>query len=144
MGFCRDTAQGLDGDLGGSATKHPTCGQLSGQAGAPHVRDKAPAASSSGLVDLATTLSKRAEGRDALFAAVTALARVGIREALDLSFLGSGDVLPEDTIAEVLGDCEVPGGAHVPDLKGRNGGHVDPHVHAPCAICESPFRTCCG
>ena len=73
------------------------------------MRDKAPAASSSGLVDLATTLSKRAEGRDALFAAVTALARVGITEALDLSFLGSGDVLPGETIAEVLGDCEVPG-----------------------------------
>ena len=75
------------------------------------MRDKALAASSGGLVDLAAVLGKRAEDRDALHAATAALARVGITEALDLSFLGSGDVLPEETVAEVLGDCAVPGAA---------------------------------
>ena len=106
----RDTAQGLVGGPGGSATEHPTCGQLSGQARGAETTASL-AASPGGLVDLATVLSKRAEDREALFAATAALARVGITEALDLSFLGSGDVLPEETVAEVLENCTVPGTA---------------------------------
>ena len=64
---------------------------------------------SGGLVDLATVLGKRAEDCAALLAVVAALARVGITEALDLSFLGSGDVLPSETVAEVLKGCAVHG-----------------------------------
>ena len=102
----RDAAQDLAGDPGVSATKHPTCRQLGGQARETERQHPLPPASG-GLVDLATVLGKRAEDRDALLAVVAALARVGIMEALDLSFLGSGDVLPSETVAEILRDCIV-------------------------------------
>ena len=106
----RDAAQDLAGGPGGLATKHPTCRQLGGQARGTERQHPLPPAPS-GLVDLATVLGKRAEDRDALLAVVAALALVGITEALDLSFLGSGDVLPSETVAEVLGDCAVHGAA---------------------------------
>ena len=101
----QDAAQDLAGGPGGSATK-PTCQQLGGQARGTERQHPLPPAPS-GLVDLATILGKRAEDRDVLLAVVAALARVGITEALDLSFLGSGDVLPSETVAEVLGECAV-------------------------------------
>ena len=104
----RVAAQDLAGDPGGSATKHPTCRQLGGQARGTERQHPLPPASG-GLADLATVLGKRAENRDALLAVVAALARVGITEALDLSFLGSGDVLPSETVAEILKDCAVHG-----------------------------------
>ena len=104
----RDAAQDLAGYSGGSATKHPTCRQLGGQARGTERQHPLPPAPS-GLVDLATVLGKRAEDRDALLAVVAALARVGITEALELSFLGSGDVFPSETVAKVLGDCAVHG-----------------------------------
>ena len=104
----RDAAQDLVGDPGGSATKHPKCRQLGGQARGTERQHPLPPVSG-GLVDLATVLGKRAEDRDALLAVVAALARVGITEALDLSFLGSGDVLLSETVAEILMDCAVHG-----------------------------------
>ena len=58
---------------------------------------------------MAMVLGKQSENHDALQAAVAALARAGITETLDLSFLGSGDLLPQETVAEVLLDCTVPG-----------------------------------
>ena len=58
---------------------------------------------------MAMVLGKQSKDHDALQAAVAALARAGITEALDLSFLGSGDLLPQETVAEVLSDCTVPG-----------------------------------
>ena len=54
-------------------------------------------------------LGKQSENHDALQAATAALARAGITETLDLAFLGSGDLLPQETVAEVLLDCTVPG-----------------------------------
>ena len=104
----RDAAQDLVGDPGGSATKHHTCWQLGGQARGAERQHPLPPVSG-GLVDLATVLAKRAEDRAALLAVVAALARVGITEALDLSFFGSGDVLPSETVAEILKDCAVHG-----------------------------------
>ena len=106
----RDAAQDLVGDPGGSATKHPTCWQLGGKARGTERQQPLPPVSG-GLVDLATVLGKRAEDRAAMLAVVAALARVGITEALDLSFLGSGDVLPSETAAEILRDCTVHGAA---------------------------------
>ena len=106
----RDAAQDLAGGPEGSATKHSTCWRLGGQAkGTERQHPLSPA--SGWLVDLATVLGKQAEDRDALLAVVAALARVGITEALDLSFLGSGDVLPSETAAEILKDCAVHGAA---------------------------------
>ena len=84
----REAAQNLAGGSGRSATKHLTCWQLGGQARGTERQHPLPPASG-GLVDLATVLGKRVEDRDATHAVVAALARVGITEALDLSFLGS-------------------------------------------------------
>ena len=106
----RDAAQDLAGGPGGSATKHPTYWQLGGRARGTERQHPLPPASG-GLVDLATVLGKRAEDRDALHTVVAALARVGITEALDLSFLGSGGALPSETVAEILKDCAVHGAA---------------------------------
>ena len=54
-------------------------------------------------------LGEHSKDHDALQAAVAALARAGITESLDLAFLGYGDLLPQETVAEVLLDCIVPG-----------------------------------
>ena len=73
--------------LGGRPPSTPCAGSLVVRRGGTERQHPLPPASG-GLVDLATVLGKRAEDRAALLAVVAALARVGITEALDLSFLG--------------------------------------------------------
>ena len=101
-------AEGLVGAPQEPATKHLSSGSLGSQGKGAEAAAPLPA-SPCGLVGLATVLGAQSKHREALQAAVAALARVGIEEPLDLAFLGSGDLLPQDTIAEVLEDCAVPG-----------------------------------
>ena len=101
-------AEGLVGAPQEPATKHLSSGSLGSQGKGAEAAAPLPA-SPCGLVGLATVLGAQSKHREALQAAVAALARVGITEPLDLAFLGSGDLLPQDTVAEVLEDCAVPG-----------------------------------
>ena len=101
-------AEGLVGGPWEPAIKHLSIGKLDGQGRGAEAAAPLPA-SPWGLAGLAMVLGKQSKDHDALQAAVAALARAGITEALDLAFLGSGDLLPQETVAEVLSDCTVPG-----------------------------------
>ena len=103
-----EAAEGLVGGPWEPAIKHLSSGQLDGQGRGAEAAAPLPA-SPWGLAGLAMVLGKQSENHDALQAAVVALARAGITETLDLSFLGSGDLLPQETVAKVLLDCTVPG-----------------------------------
>ena len=68
-----------------------------------------PAVSPAGLVGLAAILGSTSKDRLALQAARAALERAGITDPVDLALIGSEDVLPDDVLHEVLGDCRVEG-----------------------------------
>ena len=67
------------------------------------------ASSDSELGCLAESLAQDVEGLQALRAAVAACEASEVFTPADLALVGSGEVLPQDTVALIVGGCQVPG-----------------------------------